>query len=149
MNIFVDSTTLLYTLDPRDAEKRVRCVMWLKTLRLLGVLTMSLQVLSETYSVVSRKPAFAAARGGIRAHLGDYAIWVSAPLNVETVIAGWRLQDRFQVSFWDALLLASANAASCAFFLSEDLNDGQHYGDVRAINPFRHAPSDVLGRAPS
>ena len=147
MNVFVDSTTLLYTLDPTDAAKRARCVTWLKSLRLLGALTMNLQVLNETYWVVSRKPAFGEARGGIRAHLGDYAIWTTAPLNVETLVAGWRLQDRFQVSFWDALLLASANAAGCAFFLSEDLNDSQVYGGVRVIDPFRHAPADVLGRA--
>ncbi len=47
----------------------------------------------------------------------------------------------------DALLLASANAAGCRHFLTEDLNDGQLYGDVRVVDPFRHAPEDVLGRA--
>ncbi len=40
-----------------------------------------------------------------------------------------------------------ANAAGCGHFLSEDLNDGQVYGSVRVINPFRHAPDDVLGPA--
>jgi len=149
MNVFVDSTTLLYTLDPTEAPKRTRCVLWLKSLRLLGSLMMSPQVLNETYSVVMRKPAFGSARGGIRAHLSDYAAWATAPLNVEVLVAGWRLQDRFRVPFRDCLLLASANAAGCGFFLSEDLNDGQVYGDVRVIDPFRHAPSDVLGRAPS
>ena len=37
----------------------------------------------------------------------------------------WALQDRYGVQFRDALLLASANAANCRWFLSEDLNDGQ------------------------
>ncbi|MDQ2859921.1 MAG: PIN domain-containing protein [Pseudomonadota bacterium] len=147
MNVFVDSTTLLYTLDPTDVRKRAGCVLWLKTLRLSGALTMSPQVLNETYSVVMRKPAFGMARAGIRTHLSDYAAWVTAPLNVEVLVAGWRLQDRFRVPFWDCLLLASANAAGCAFFLSEDLNDGKVYGEVRVIDPFRHAPADVLGRA--
>jgi len=147
MNVFVDSTTLLYTLDPTEAPKRARCVLWLKSLRLSGSLMMSPQVLNETYSVVMRKPAFGSARGGIRAHLKDYAPWATAPLNVEILIAGWRLQDRFRISFWDCLLLASANATECGFFLSEDLNDGQPYDGVRAVDPFRHAPADVLGRA--
>jgi predicted nucleic acid-binding protein len=59
---------------------------------------------------------------------------------------GWLIQDRYGLRFWDALLVASANAAKCAYFLSEDLNDGQAYGSVVAIDPFRHAPEDVLGR---
>jgi predicted nucleic acid-binding protein len=44
-------------------------------------------------------------------------------------------------------LLASANDAGCEYFLSEDLNDGQTYGAVTVVNPFRHAPADVLGAA--
>jgi predicted nucleic acid-binding protein len=43
--------------------------------------------------------------------------------------------------------LASANAANCTHFLSEDLNDGQAYGELVAVDPFRHAPEDVLGGA--
>jgi predicted nucleic acid-binding protein len=71
----------------------------------------------------------------------------TTPLDMPVVMAAWRLQDRYQIRIWDALLLASANAAGCSHFLSEDLNDGQTYGRVVAVNPFRHTPEDVLGRA--
>jgi hypothetical protein len=37
---------------------------------------------------------------------------------------------------------------NCTHFLSEDLNDGQAYGELVAVDPFRHAPEDVLGRGP-
>jgi predicted nucleic acid-binding protein len=108
---------------------------------------MSPQVLNECYSVVWRKPAFAHARPIIRAYLADYGVWTTAPLQADTTFQAWEIADRYQVGFWDALLLASANAARCTHFLSEDLNDGQVYGTVQAVNPFRHAPQDVLGRA--
>jgi predicted nucleic acid-binding protein len=55
------------------------------------------------------------------------------------------VEDRYGVRFWDALLLAGANAAGCGYFLSEDLNDGQAYGGVTVVNPFRHSHQDVLG----
>jgi predicted nucleic acid-binding protein len=92
-----------------------------------------------------RKPAFAHARPAIRAYLRDYARWVKAPLAAETLDEAFALEDRYGVRFWDALLLASANAAACDYFLSEDLNDGQVYGGVTVVNPFRHSHQDVLG----
>jgi predicted nucleic acid-binding protein len=144
---FVDSTTLLYPLDPTQRLKRASCVAWLKSLRETNRLTISPQVLNESYWVVQRKPSFAPVRRAIRAHLADYAAWVTAPLDRDSLSEAWRIEDRYGVRFWDALLLASANAARCSHFLSEDLNDGQAYGAVVAINPFRHAPEDVLGRA--
>jgi predicted nucleic acid-binding protein len=108
---------------------------------------MSPQVLNESYWVVARKPAFAHARAMIRSYLGDHRAWTTAPLEAQTLFDAWALEDRYGIGFWDALLLASANSAGCAVFLSEDLNDGQTYGRVKAVNPFRHAPADVLGPA--
>lgn len=143
--VFVDSTTLLYPLDPTNPGKRAACAAWLRTLRTQDHLVLSPQVLNETYFVVMRKPAFVGARSGIRSHLRDYAPWATAPLVAETLDEAFAMEDRYGARFWDALLLASANAAGCDYFLSEDLNHGQVYGRVTAINPFRHAPQDVLG----
>jgi predicted nucleic acid-binding protein len=145
--VFVDSTTLLYPLDDQDRAKKNTCAEWLRTLRQRDRLILSLQVVNETYSVVCRKPAFAAVRPYIRAYLQDYIRWTKAPLSNETTQAAFALEDRYGVRFWDALVLASANAAGCGLFLSEDLNDGQTYGAVKVVNPFRHAPEDVLGAA--
>jgi predicted nucleic acid-binding protein len=64
-----------------------------------------------------------------------------------TLSEAFDIEDCFGVRFWDALLLASASAAGCSHFLSEDLNDGQVYGGVTVDNPFRHSPADVLGAA--
>ena len=41
------------------------------------------------------------------------------------------------VQFYDALMLASSEAAGCEEILTEDLNDGQMYGSVKAVNPFK------------
>jgi predicted nucleic acid-binding protein len=145
--VFVDSTVLLYPLDPRTPAKQATCGAWLRTLRSADELVLSPQSLNESYWVVVREPAFASVRASIRAYLTDYAPWATAPLEAQTLGDAFALEDRHGVRFWDALMLASASSAGCAYFLSEDLNDGQTYGAVQAVNPFRHTPADVLGRA--
>ena len=41
-----------------------------------------------------------------------------------------------QLQFYDSLLLATAEANGCDVFLSEDLNPGQIYCGMTAVNPF-------------
>lgn len=146
MSVFVDSTTILYTFDRRDPAKNATCTAWLNHLLVSGQLRMNLQVLNETYAVVSRKPHFHEARPFIRGFIDAHLTWCEGMIDIEIVRSAWALQDRHGIQFWDSILLVSANAAGCTHFLSEDLNDGQNYGGVVAVNPFRHSPEDVLGR---
>ena len=44
---------------------------------------------------------------------------------------------RYQLSYFDSAILAAAERCGCDRVLSEDMNDGQHYGSVRVENPFR------------
>ena len=44
---------------------------------------------------------------------------------------------RWGISYWDAAILAAARAAGCTEVLSEDLNEGQDYGGVIVVNPFK------------
>lgn len=132
-----------------DPTRASRCEAWLRVLRETDTLVLSPQVLNESYWVVRRKPQFASVRPKVRTYLGEYVRWASAPLVGTTIQAAFFLEDRFRIGFWDALLLASANAAGCSHFLSEDLNDGQAYGGAIVVNPFRHMPVDVLGAAAS
>jgi predicted nucleic acid-binding protein len=145
--VFADSTTLIYPLDREAPGKAKLCEGWLRTLREADGLVLSPQVLNESYWVVRRKPQFAYVRPKVRSYLGEYVPWVSAPLIGTTLQEAFAIEDKFGVRFWDALLLASADAAGCSHFLSEDLNDGQAYGGVTVVNPFRHLPEDVLGAA--
>jgi predicted nucleic acid-binding protein len=49
---------------------------------------------------------------------------------------------RYQISFWDGLILAAAEAGGAEVLYTEDLSHGQRYGGVLARNPFR--PTDTL-----
>jgi predicted nucleic acid-binding protein len=45
--------------------------------------------------------------------------------------------ERWNMSFWDALILAAARRAGAATVWSEDLNEGQDYDGVTVLNPLR------------
>ena len=47
------------------------------------------------------------------------------------------LEARFQISFWDALVVQAAQASGAEILYSEDLSDEQAYGAVLVINPLR------------
>jgi predicted nucleic acid-binding protein len=47
------------------------------------------------------------------------------------------LQVRWQLSLWDAMILAAAQASGARELLTEDLNHGQNYGGIRVVNPFK------------
>lgn len=44
--------------------------------------------------------------------------------------------DRWQISIWDAMILAAARASGASLLITEDLNHGQDYGGVVVKNPF-------------
>lgn len=46
------------------------------------------------------------------------------------------ISERYRISYWDGAILAAAEALGAPVVYTEDLNDGQTYGEVRAVNPF-------------
>lgn len=147
-SVFVDSTTLIYLLDRSEPAKRQICAAWLKALIRAGKLTLNLQVLNETYWALRRKPRLGVTTAQARRLVRLFLPYARAPLSPALIPDAWALEDAAGAVYFDAMLLSAARKAGCSHFLSEDLNDGQVYGGVTVVNPFRHSPEDVLGRAP-
>jgi predicted nucleic acid-binding protein len=51
--------------------------------------------------------------------------------------AALQRHQRFQFSYWHSAIIEVSRALGCAEVLPEDLGDGQDYGGIRVINPFR------------
>jgi len=49
---------------------------------------------------------------------------------------GLHIHEAFQISWYDSLIVAAAQAGGCEILYSEDLSHGQSYGSVRVLNPF-------------
>lgn len=43
----------------------------------------------------------------------------------------------YRIDYWDAAILTAAARARAPVVYTEDLNHGQHYGNVQVLNPFR------------
>ena len=110
---FIDTNILIYAHDRSAGDKHVRARDLLRGLWQSGEGCLSIQVLQEFYVNVTQK--------------------VAKPL--APAVAS-RLQQRYQISFWDAMIVASAIQLRCQSIWSEDLNPGQDYGGVRVVNPF-------------
>ena len=50
---------------------------------------------------------------------------------------GLAIKSRYQIQFYDAMIVAAAERAGASRLYSEDLNDGQLYCGIRAVNPFK------------
>jgi predicted nucleic acid-binding protein len=55
----------------------------------------------------------------------------------------WLLQERFKLSWWDALIVSAAQVGGCRFLLSEDFQESQTFGRVQVLNPFRTLPASL------
>lgn len=133
--VFLDSNVLLYASSsaPADAWKREVA----ERLILNHPFALSAQVLQEYIANAIRKPSLGITESNIDATLGLAALVRVQPITHEIVVSAVILRRRYQVSQWDATILASAVALGCATVYSEDLNDGQDYSGVRVVNPFK------------
>jgi predicted nucleic acid-binding protein len=73
--------------------------------------------------------------------------YCDAPLTAAETRAALRLEERWRLHWWDAVLLASSIAAGCTHLLSEDAQSSPVIEGVKIIDPFVVAPEDVLGAA--
>jgi predicted nucleic acid-binding protein len=134
---FVDSNILIYAHDLDAGEKRERAVTRLQALWETGTGRLSVQVLQEFYVNATRKLATPVARSTAREVIKTYGVWVPRATTVETVTRATNIAEFAQLSFWDALIVASAEEVGAEEILSEDLNDRQVIAGIRIINPFK------------
>jgi predicted nucleic acid-binding protein len=97
---------------------------------------LSIQVLQEFYVTVTCKITPPLEHAIARQIVADLAQWRYHTPEAGDILQAIDFQQEYQLSFWDALIVQSATRLGCKQLYSEDLSDGQRYGDVRVINPF-------------
>jgi predicted nucleic acid-binding protein len=133
--VFVDTNILVYAHDRDAGPKRERAAQALNLLWDERLGRLSVLVLQEFYVTVTKKQSTSSARASAREIVSMYAPWVQHPTTPETVLRATELAELAQVSFWDALILASAEQAGATQLYSEDLNSGQTIAGVKIVNP--------------
>ncbi len=140
---FVDSNILIYAHDLDAGVKRDRAVAKLRELWNAGTGRLSVQVLQEFYVNATQKLATPIARSTAREVIQAYGVWVHRATTAQTVTRATEISDLARISFWDALIVASAEEAEADELLSEDLNDGQAIAGIKVVNPLKGFPTGL------
>ena len=127
--VFVDTNIAAYAFGEDEAKKaKARAL-------LADQPTISTQVINEFHNVARRKLGLdMATRHRIATDLLQSCRIVAVDQAI--VAAAMQVEARYQVSYWDALIIAAALATGCSTLYSEDMQDGFVYRGVTVANPF-------------
>lgn len=131
---FLDTNVLVYAYDLDEPAKRDVALRWVEDgWRNLGGTAISVQVLQELHvNLVRRGRTLSEARQVVT----DLSLWPVVQNTTGLLTAAMDVQARWQISLWDALIVAAARASGARQLLTEDLNDGQDIDGIRIVNPF-------------
>lgn len=132
---FVDTNVLLYAIsrDPAEHGKAERA----NDILSAHDLALSVQVLQEFYVQATRsgRPDAITHQQAVRL-VESFRRFPVQDITSGIMMAALSSCHRFQLSYWDAAIIEASRVLGCDAVLSEDLNDGQDYAGVRAVNPF-------------
>jgi predicted nucleic acid-binding protein len=128
---FFDTNILLYLLS----DNSVKADKAEELLSAGGVV--SVQVLNEFAAVASRKLAMQWSE--IRYCLEPFRLLLRVePLTADTHDRALDIAERYEVSFYDASIIAAARIAGCSWLYSEDLQHRQVFErSLTVVNPFK------------
>jgi predicted nucleic acid-binding protein len=138
IDAFIDTNVLLYAASVAPAEAaKARIARDLLQNVSFGI---SIQVLQEFYVNASRK-----LQANIPAENLDRIIRALkrqpiAPITLDIFVAAIALSARFQISYWDAAIIAAAKTLGARTVYSEDLSHDQIYDGITIVNPFLPKP---------
>jgi predicted nucleic acid-binding protein len=132
---FVDTNILMYAHDPSAGAKHEPAKAIVEELWRDRTGVVSIQVLQELSVRLRRKAGRPLDAKATREIVADYLTWQVVVNSGESILEALDLEARYQISFWDALVLQAAHASGAEVLYSEDFSDGQTYGSVRVVDP--------------
>ncbi len=133
---FCDTDVLVYAHDAEAGARKERAQALVERLWTAGNGVLSVQVLQELYVTLTRKLAKPMSGEAAREVVSYLAHWQVVAPSASDVVAAIDLTSRWQISFWDAMVLRTAHIAGATVLWSEDLTDGQDYDGIIVRNPF-------------
>lgn len=133
---FCDTNVLVYAYGATGGHKWTLARELVDRLWLSRNGVLSIQVLQEFYVTITRGAVPSIAPQSARTIVDGLSLWAVVEPGVRDVLDAIDNRARWQISFWDAMILTAANKAGATALWSEDLNAGQVYGRVTVRNPF-------------
>jgi predicted nucleic acid-binding protein len=144
VRVTFDSNVLIYAVSRSDPRHTLATELIDRAAR--GDCRQTLQSLAECFNVLSRKyrmPA-AQARGWVQSFQSLFAVTAADESDLAVAVIA---VEQHGLSFWDAMLWATARRAGCRVLLSEDFQDGRDLGGILFVNPFDSANRKLLDLA--
>lgn len=133
---FVDTNVMFYSVStaPAESEKAAKARELLRS----RDLALSVQVLQEFY-VQATRPSRPnpLTHDEAAAFIRTWRRFPTQDVTLSVLEDALAIKSRWQLSYWDSAIVAAARQAGCDEVLSEDMNDGQDYGGVKVVNPFK------------
>jgi predicted nucleic acid-binding protein len=132
--VFFDTNVLVYAAigTGKDERKRKRALELIES-EDFGT---SAQVLQEFFVTVAKKASRPLSAARALEWIEQWAAFPCQVIDHQLVRIAIEQSERYAISYWDAAILAAAEALGAHTVYSEDLNNGQKYGRVRVVNPF-------------
>ena len=133
--IFLDTNIFVYSADVKDKTKQGRAYSIIRNAVDNPSFVISSQVLNEFSNVALSK-----LRKNIHEVVGFIRLFQRikvVPVVADLTERALSIKEQYGIQFYDSLVVAAAEANGCDTIFTEDLSDGQIYGTVKAINPFK------------
>ena len=133
---FIDTNVLVYAYDAHEPVKQALAQEILKRGIEDETAVLSVQVISEFFTVVTRRIPNPLSVEEAEVVLNLLSILPIVDLDFRMVRRAIEIHRQYGISYWDSLIVAAAQRAECAHILTEDLNAGQSYEGILVVNPF-------------
>ena len=131
---FVDTNVFFYALDGSDPDKQSKAIALLSKLARKGDGRISTQVAMELATNLVKKLRLSPEDAKkLLVGLEDFVV---VPTGTTTVGRALELMSEASLSFWDAAIVAAAEAGGCDTLYTEDLSAGQRVVGIKIVDPF-------------
>lgn len=138
--VFIDTNIWIYGLvesnDPLEKQKRIVTLSLLERLFLESEIFISTQILNECHWNLIKKFGYTDAEIYLRIQENIMAVSNVMNVNQKTYHDSFTIREKYQTSFWDSLVIASAQESGCLEIYTEDMQHNQKLDDLTVINPF-------------
>lgn len=98
---------------------------------------LSVQVLQEFYINITRKVPAPLPRPLARSLVEAFACWAVVSPEAADLLKASEIEDRYRISFWDAMIVAAAIKAGTATLWTEDLSHESIIEGILVVDPLR------------
>lgn len=135
-SVFLDTNIFIYSISNDDKKKKSTSELLVADVLMNESGMISFQVVQEFFYTSQRKFAYKkenAIKYGKNFLFPMWDIYPSRDLYLKAI----EIQERYQYSFYDSLIIAAALEGNCRTLYSEDLQHAQKIGSLTIVDPFK------------